>query len=198
MIWLYPNERYSTHLCQTGQIHEGEVEYVRAVYAEVDGELADALVLARDAERLLLDLAANLVEVGVALVYVKELAPFGVVGWRVGDGGVDELEDERPTRDNALPPRKEVATDDSVPRSDSKTEIGTDVRTFPAHWTCPQTGCPPAPPSEPQITSAKKENTHHGELGHVQLSAWAHVSGGRERDRAGCTHRGWRRCPAAG
>ena len=102
-----------THLCQPREIDEGKVEHVGAVYAEVDGELADALVLARDAERLLLDLAANLVEVGVALVYVKELAPFGVVGWRVGDGGVDELEDERSSGDDALATREEIASDDA-------------------------------------------------------------------------------------
>ena len=82
----------------------------------MDGELADALVLARDAEGFLLDLAADLVEVGVALVYVEELAPFGVVGGgrgRVGDGGVDELEDERSAGDDALAAGEEVASDDA-------------------------------------------------------------------------------------
>lgn len=64
-------------------------------------QLADALVLARDAERLLLDLAADLVEVGVALVDVEELAPLLEVLRRVRHGGVDELEDERPAGDDA-------------------------------------------------------------------------------------------------
>ena len=79
----------------------------------MDGELADALVLARDTERLLLNLAADLVEVGVALVYVKELAPFGVVGWCVGNGGVDELEDQRSAGDDSLSAGEEVASDDA-------------------------------------------------------------------------------------
>ena len=61
----------------------------------------------------MLNLAADLVEVGVALVYVKELAPFGVVGWRVRDGGVDELEDEWSPGDDALAAREEVTADDA-------------------------------------------------------------------------------------
>ena len=85
---------------------------------------------------------------------------------------MDELEDERPTRDDALPARKEVAADDSVPRSDSKTETWTDGRTFRAHWTCPQTGCPPrTPPQSTTIDHSPREYTYHSELGHVQLSA---------------------------
>ena len=106
-------QKQNTHLCQTRQVHQRQVKHVRAVYAEMDEELADALVLARDAECLLLDLAANLVEVGVALVYVEELAPFGVVGWRVGDGGVDELEDERSSGDDALATGEEIASNNA-------------------------------------------------------------------------------------
>ncbi len=107
------HSKRNTHLCQTRQIHQSQIEHVWAVYAEVNGELADALVLAGDAECLLLNLAANLVEVGVALVYVKELAPFGVVGWRVRDGGVDELEDEWSPGNDALAAGEEIASDDA-------------------------------------------------------------------------------------
>ena len=46
----------------------------------MDRKFADALVLTSDAEGLLLDLAADFVEVGVAFVYVEELAPFCDIG----------------------------------------------------------------------------------------------------------------------
>lgn len=76
----------TTHLCEAGKIHQCKVEDIGAVYAEVYGQLADALVLACDAERLLLDLAADLVEVGEALVDVEELAPLGVRGRGAASG----------------------------------------------------------------------------------------------------------------
>ena len=104
----------ATHFCQAGQVDQGQIEDIGAVYPEVDGELADALVLACDAEGLLLDLAADVVEVGVALVDVEELAPLLEVARRVGHGRVDELEDERPAGDDALAAREEVAADDPV------------------------------------------------------------------------------------
>ena len=103
-----------THLRQTRQIHQGEIEYIGTVYPQVNGELADALVLARDAERLLLNLAANLVEVGVAFVYVEELAPFRDVRVAFGGWGVDELEDERSVGDDAGAAGEEVAADDAI------------------------------------------------------------------------------------
>ena len=106
--------RSSAHLCQTWQVHQRQVEDVRAVYPQVDGELADALVLASDAEGLLLDLAADVVKVGVSLVDVQELAPLLEVAGRVGHGRVDELEDERPAGDDALAAWEEVAADDPV------------------------------------------------------------------------------------
>ena len=80
----------------------------------MDRELADALVLASDAEGLLLDLAADLVEVGVAFVYVEELAPFCDIGVAFGGWGVDELEDERSAGDDAGAAGEEVAADDAI------------------------------------------------------------------------------------
>lgn len=82
-------------------------------------QLADALVLSRYPERLLLDLAADIVEVRIALVDVQELAPLLEVARRVGHGRVDELEDERPAGDDALAAREEVAADDPVRRGGS-------------------------------------------------------------------------------
>ena len=80
----------------------------------MDGELADALILTSDPEGLLLDLAADLVEVSVAFVYVKELAPFCDIGVAFGGGGVDELEDERSAGDDAGAAGEEVAADDAT------------------------------------------------------------------------------------
>ena len=103
-----------THLCQPREIDEGKVEHVGTIYAEVDGKLADALVLAGDAEGLLLDLLADVVKVGVAPVEVEELAPLGAVARGVGRGGVDQLEHERAAGDDALAAREEVAADDAA------------------------------------------------------------------------------------
>jgi len=96
-----------THLGEAGEVNECEVEHVGAVYAEVDGQLGHALVLARDAERLLLDLAPDLGKVDEALVEVQELAPL------VAAGCVDQLEYERPTRHDTLPAREKVAPDNA-------------------------------------------------------------------------------------
>ncbi len=60
----------ATHLRQTRQVHQRQVQHVRAVYAEMDGEFADALVLPSDPERLLLDFAPYLAEVGETFVDV--------------------------------------------------------------------------------------------------------------------------------
>lgn len=68
----------SAHLCQTRQINQRQVKHIRAVYPEVNGQLADTLVLPSDSERLLLDLFPYLVELRKAFVNVQELAPFGV------------------------------------------------------------------------------------------------------------------------
>jgi hypothetical protein len=45
------------------------------MYAQVYGQLRHALILARNAERLLLDLLSDLAEVFEPLVEVQELAP---------------------------------------------------------------------------------------------------------------------------
>lgn len=71
----------------------------------MNGKLADTLVLPGDTERLLLNLATDVVEVRIPLVDVEELAPFLQVGGRFRCGCVDELEDEWPTGDDALTAR---------------------------------------------------------------------------------------------
>jgi len=73
----------------------------------VDRELGHALVLTRDTERLLLNLAPDLGKVGEALVEVEELAPL------VAAGRVDQLEDERSARHDALTARQEITPDDA-------------------------------------------------------------------------------------
>lgn len=75
----------------------------------MDRQLGDAFVLAGDAERLLLDLAPDLVEVDETLVEVEELAPLVAVV----AGRVDQLEDERSARHDALATRQEIAPDDA-------------------------------------------------------------------------------------
>jgi hypothetical protein len=75
----------------------------------MDRQLGDAFVLACDAERLLLDLAPDLVKVDETLVEVEELAPFVAVA----AGRVDQLEDERSARHDALAARQEIAPDDA-------------------------------------------------------------------------------------
>jgi len=75
----------------------------------VDGQLGDAFVLAGHAESLLLDLAPDLVEIDETLVEVEELAPFSTVS----GGRVDQLENERSTRHDALAAWQEIAPDDA-------------------------------------------------------------------------------------
>ncbi len=72
-------------------------------------QLRDAFVLASDAERLLLDLAPDLVEIDEAFVEMEELAPFSAVA----GGRVDQLENERSARHDALAAREEIAPDDA-------------------------------------------------------------------------------------
>jgi hypothetical protein len=72
-------------------------------------QLRDAFVLASNAERLLLDLAPDLVEIGEALVEVEEQAPFSAVA----GGRVDQLQNERSARHDALAAREEIAPDDA-------------------------------------------------------------------------------------
>lgn len=74
----------------------------------MDRQLRHAFVLSGDAERLLLDLAPDLVEIDEPLVNVEELAPLLAVS-----GCVDQLEDERSARHDALAARQEIAPDDA-------------------------------------------------------------------------------------
>jgi len=72
-------------------------------------QLRDAFVLASDAKSLLLDFAPDLAEINKALVEVEELAPFSAVA----GGRVDQLENERSARHDALSAREEIAPDDA-------------------------------------------------------------------------------------
>lgn len=101
-----------THLCEPWQIDQGEVKHIGAAYLQVYRQLGDAFVLASDAERLLLDLAPDLVEIDEALVEMEELAPFSAVA----GGRVDQLENERSSRHDALAAREEIAPDDADSR----------------------------------------------------------------------------------
>lgn len=98
-----------THLSEPWQIDQGEVEHIGAAYLQMYRQLRDALVLASDAVRLLLDLAPDLIEIDKALVEVEELAPFSAVA----GGRVDQLENERSARHDALAAREEIAPDDA-------------------------------------------------------------------------------------
>jgi hypothetical protein len=97
-----PNWSKQTYLTKSGKIDQGEVEHFRAVYPQ-----GHALVLARDAERLLFGLVPDLGEVDKAVCEVEELAPL------VATSGVDQLEDKRAARHDSLAAREEVAPDDA-------------------------------------------------------------------------------------
>jgi hypothetical protein len=70
-----------------------------AVYPQVDRQSGHALVLARDAERLLFDLTTDLREVDKAFCEVEGLAPL------VAIRGVEQLEDKRAARYDTWPRR---------------------------------------------------------------------------------------------
>jgi hypothetical protein len=105
-----PNLTKKTYFGKSGKIVQGEVEHCRAVYPHVDRQPGHAIVLVRDTERVLFDLAPDLGEVEEAFCEVEELAPL------VGTRGVDQLEDKRAARHDTLaapPAREEVAPDDA-------------------------------------------------------------------------------------
>jgi hypothetical protein len=77
-----------TYLDQSRKIDQGEVEYIRAVYLQVDRLPGHVLVLARDTEHLLFDLAPDLGEVDKPFFEVEELAPLAATR------RVDQLEDK--------------------------------------------------------------------------------------------------------
>ena len=78
---------------------------MRAADPQVDRARVEALVAAADPLRVGVDLLPDRLEVSEALPrLVEELAPLL--------GPVDELEDERPPRDDATPARQEGLADD--------------------------------------------------------------------------------------
>lgn len=102
---------------------------MRRVDFQVDGLSVDALVRARNARRLGLDLASDFLEVVEAATgHVVELSPLVLSGhccrsvWHVDfmiagfvgtfGGQVDELEDERTAGDDAAATREEISADD--------------------------------------------------------------------------------------
>lgn len=111
-------------------------------------QLRDAFVLASNAERLLLDLAPDLVEIDEALVKVEELAPFSAFA----GGCVDQLQNERSARHDALAAREEIAPDDAdgggidhyyFLNARRCLRRGGGSLTFRVRWTCLQIGCQP-------------------------------------------------------
>jgi hypothetical protein len=124
---------FQTHLRQSGQVHQGQVEYVRAVYAQRDRKLRNTLVLACDTERLLLNLPSNVLEVRELLVDVQELAPLACDGRALG--GVNELQDERPPGNDALPAGEEVSADDAAWWNELRMELAQskEKQTSPGH-----------------------------------------------------------------
>lgn len=118
----------NTYLGQTRQIDEGQAENVRRVDLEVDGLAVDALVVACYSGCLGLDLAPDVVEVEEPSARdVKKLSPLLgtmssgrcvthvylviVVFVFALAGEVDELEDERPSSDDAAATGKKVPAD---------------------------------------------------------------------------------------
>src|SRR4051794_28087197 len=103
----------STHLCQTRQVDESQVQDIRREDLEVYGLAVDALVAAGDSRRLVLDLALDVAEVGKPPVRdVMELGPLvptSFVRVAVGAHGVllliprdvDQLENKRSPGDDA-------------------------------------------------------------------------------------------------
>ena len=110
----------STYFCQTWKIDQRQVQNIWAIYSQRYQQLANALVLSSNSERLLFNLLANLIEICKMLVYMQELSPFciwrGVRGGFCRNGSVDELEYKRSLSDDSLSSRKKVASDDSVTR----------------------------------------------------------------------------------
>ena len=90
-----------------GRSTRGEVEHTRAVYVQVDRQPGHTLVLARDTERLLFDLAPDLGEVDKPFFEVEELVAL------VATRGVDQPEDKRGGAYDTLAAGEEVAPDDA-------------------------------------------------------------------------------------
>lgn len=67
-----------THLGQTRQINQSEVQDVRAVYPQRDRQFANTLILPGHPIRFLFNLFPNLIEVGETPVNVEKLSPFRV------------------------------------------------------------------------------------------------------------------------
>ena len=68
------------HLCDTGKVHEGEVEDPGRENPESNGLPADPLVRSRDTVGFLLNLGPDLVKVGEHLLgNVGELGPLGAL-----------------------------------------------------------------------------------------------------------------------
>jgi hypothetical protein len=96
-----------TNLRKTWQIDQGQVQDIRAVDAQGDRQLRYTLVLPCYPERLGLDFASDIREIGEAFVGVQELAV--LLG---GRRGIDQLKDKRAASNNPLASWQKVATND--------------------------------------------------------------------------------------
>ena len=59
-----------TYLCQAWEIHQSEVKHIWAVYPKMYRQLANALILSGNPERLLFDFLPYFIELREAFVYV--------------------------------------------------------------------------------------------------------------------------------
>lgn len=74
-------EAWASHLCQTREIDQSQVEDVRGVDLEVDGLSVDAFVVTGDSGRLVLNLALYITKVVESSVGdMVKLCPFGATG----------------------------------------------------------------------------------------------------------------------
>jgi hypothetical protein len=93
-------------LCQTGQVHQCEVQHIRTENLQMNGKSIDALVESRDTRCLGLDFPPDGIKVCETVAgRVEKFSPFGfegsVLGIIRGGANVDELEDEGTTGDDA-------------------------------------------------------------------------------------------------
>ena len=114
------------YLGETREVYKREVENMGGIYLQVDGLSVDCFVVACHPRCFVLDFAFDIREVGKSPVRnVMELGPFKASGsfrrpiwiwrsfrYRLILGHVDELENERPSRDDTASPRQEIAADD--------------------------------------------------------------------------------------
>lgn len=83
------SDEEATHLCETRQVDQSQIQHIWRVYLEIDGLAVDALVGTGDSGGFVLDLALDVDEVvEPAIRNVVELGPLGPPGRAGGPVGV--------------------------------------------------------------------------------------------------------------